>query len=248
MPISAHRLAAVSLVMLASAGSLGAQGTPRTAHRITWWEAGAAAAGVGLLYAVDGRMHHLMQRNYDEGDWKPLASTFRRMGEPTILVGVPLALMASGAIAGDGGRGVVSQGKRALASGVIAGTVAMALKLATARERPSCGCPPNRFGAHGHLAVSFPSGHTAVAFALATSFADGIHNRWASLALYAAAGTTAWSRMYSEKHWLSDVGAGALLGITSARLVDRRWRIFGLRPPAVTPGLGGTTVSYLVRF
>ena len=116
MPFQARRLAAVTLAVLASAHSLAAQGTPSTAHRIAWWEAGAAAVGVGLLYAVDGRMHHLMQRNYDEGEWEPLASTFRRMGEPAILVGVPLALMASGAIAGDGGRGVVSQGKRALAT------------------------------------------------------------------------------------------------------------------------------------
>jgi len=32
-------------------------------------------------------------------------------------------------------------------------------------------------------------------------------------------------------HWTSDVLAGAAVGITSAKLIEGRWRIFGLHPP-----------------
>jgi membrane-associated phospholipid phosphatase len=89
--------------------------------------------------------------------------------------------------------------------------------------------------------AAMPSGHSAVAFALATSLSDEIHRPWATVALYGMATATAWSRVNDNRHWLSDVTAGALVGITSAKLASGRWRVFGLRPPSflVEPGRAG---------
>jgi membrane-associated phospholipid phosphatase len=92
------------------------------------------------------------------------------------------------------------------------------------------------------LGLQFPSGHSTVAFALATSLSHELHNPIAAVALYAAATGTAWSRIYNACHWGSDVVVGAALGIASAEGVHGRWKIFGLRPPGflLTPdGRGG---------
>ena len=53
---------------------------------------------------------------------------------------------------------------------------------------------------------------------------------------------TGLSRINDNRHWLSDVGMGALIGITSARLVSGRWRVFGLTPPGVAVGPRRTVI------
>jgi membrane-associated phospholipid phosphatase len=56
-----------------------------------------------------------------------------------------------------------------------------------------------------------------------------------------------WSRINDDSHWLTDVAAGAVLGITSSKLVSGRWRVFGVRPPKVL--LGPTTgIAWQVAF
>lgn len=67
---------------------------------------------------------------------------------------------------------------------------------------------------------SFPSGHTATAFA-AAEFLRKEYWRvspWYGIAGYVAAATTGYLRMYNNKHWLSDVVAGAGIGILSTDL------------------------------
>jgi len=65
---------------------------------------------------------------------------------------------------------------------------------------------------------SFPSGHVAYAGATAVALVllftrPGAHRRvWWILAALAVAGM-AWSRTYLQVHWLTDVVAGALLGV-----------------------------------
>jgi len=67
---------------------------------------------------------------------------------------------------------------------------------------------------------SFPSGHTAEAFAnaefLRMEYKDV--SPWYGIAGYAVATTTGILRMYNNKHWFNDVVAGAGFGIASTRL------------------------------
>ena len=64
---------------------------------------------------------------------------------------------------------------------------------------------------------SFPSGHTATAFAGAeivrSEYGAGI-----GAAAYLMASTVAFMRMYNNRHWLNDVLGGAAIGILSARI------------------------------
>jgi len=67
---------------------------------------------------------------------------------------------------------------------------------------------------------SFPSGHTATAFAgaefLRLEYKDV--SVWYGIGGYAAAAFTGYLRMYNNKHWFSDVLAGAGVGILSTDL------------------------------
>lgn len=79
------------------------------------------------------------------------------------------------------------------------GVAVTALKVAVRRTRPNGG------------AYSFPSGHTAVAFAVAPVLAR--HFGWAAaIPAYALAASTALGRMEDRKHYLSDVVVGAGIG------------------------------------
>lgn len=84
---------------------------------------------------------------------------------------------------------------------------------------------------------SFPSGHTATAFMgaelLRIEYAD--ISPWIGYAGYAVAATTAFLRVYNNRHYLNDVLAGAAIGIFSSRfatwLYPRAFRRSACRAP-----------------
>ena len=71
------------------------------------------------------------------------------------------------------------------------------------------------------VSPSFPSGHTAMAFALATSYAlsESSRSTAARVAVFAAAAAVGALRVASASHFPSDVVAGAAVGVGSAFLV-----------------------------
>jgi PAP2 superfamily len=82
--------------------------------------------------------------------------------------------------------------------------------------------------------LSFPSGHTAVAFTGAEFLYQEYKDRsiWYGIGGYAMASSVAYMRIYNNKHWFKDVVAGAGIGIGSTRLAYviyptiRKW-LFG---------------------
>lgn len=77
---------------------------------------------------------------------------------------------------------------------------------------------------------SFPSGHTAMAFASATMLAHEYGRRYPWLAGlgYASATGVGLGRLINNRHWIGDVAVGAVVGVLSAELgywlSDRLWR------------------------
>ena len=68
---------------------------------------------------------------------------------------------------------------------------------------------------------SFPSGHTAAAFTASTLLYKeyGYRVKWTSVFIYLTAVAVGVTRMLNNRHWLSDVLAGALIGITSVLII-----------------------------
>jgi membrane-associated phospholipid phosphatase len=67
---------------------------------------------------------------------------------------------------------------------------------------------------------SFPSGHTATAFAAAEWLRTEYWHRspWIGIAGYAMATSVGVLRVYNNRHWVSDVVAGAAIGFLSTRI------------------------------
>jgi membrane-associated phospholipid phosphatase len=118
----------------------------------------------------------------------------------------------------------------------LAGGITTAVKLAIGRSRPEGDGDADLFRPFSGRS-SFPSGHTAVAFALATAIAEDTRDPWSDAALYGAATLTALARVNDDRHWISDVFVGALVGHLSARWISRRQGGLRIRPAGVTMSL-----------
>ncbi len=81
---------------------------------------------------------------------------------------------------------------------------------------------------------SFPSGHTTVAFAAATVFAMEYRDRpLVPLISYSAATLIGLSRITENKHWITDVFAGAALGFFTGKLVVNNYHRYAkLKAPS----------------
>ncbi|MEO6488537.1 MAG: phosphatase PAP2 family protein [Ferruginibacter sp.] len=72
----------------------------------------------------------------------------------------------------------------------------------------------------GRSNSSFPSGHATVAFAAATVFAMEYKNTiWVPIVSYSAASLIAASRITENKHWLTDIVVGSILGHYTGKLI-----------------------------
>lgn len=91
----------------------------------------------------------------------------------------------------------------------IMATTVLGLKSITKIERPD-----------GTSNNSFPSGHTATAFAGAEFLWQEYKDKsiWYGIAGYAIATGTGLFRIYNDRHWLTDVAAGAGIGILSTKI------------------------------
>ena len=67
---------------------------------------------------------------------------------------------------------------------------------------------------------SFPSGHTAISYMLATMLHKeyGCRSPWISLGGYTVASATAASRMMHNRHWMSDIVVGAGIGVVATEV------------------------------
>jgi membrane-associated phospholipid phosphatase len=136
-----------------------------------------------------------------------------------------LSMAAAGVLAVAGG----SRGRRASICGLASvatasATANLGAKLMTRRARPdreNHGVVPERQVPMPE-STSFPSGHSAAAFA----FAAGVGHAWpvASIPLFVLAGTVAYSRVHTGVHYPGDVIAGSAMGLGAAfvavRVVD----------------------------
>jgi membrane-associated phospholipid phosphatase len=218
---------------------------PRSAagHTIRWYEPLAVIGGIALLSPLDEPIANHF-RDHRSQTAQDVADAWKQVG--TVGVGVVTAgIVAGGLIAHD--NEVTRTGLRLAFSAALAGAAAEGIKVVLGRERPFQNTSAFDFDPL-HFDTSFPSGHSTLAFAMAASLADDIHRTWATVGLYGVATGVAVTRVYEQDHWLTDVLSGAALGVVSAKLVNGRWRVFGLHPPRFLVASRGPVVGWSVAF
>ncbi|HWG09516.1 MAG TPA: phosphatase PAP2 family protein [Solirubrobacteraceae bacterium] len=129
-----------------------------------------------------------------------------------------LWLFISGVLAVSGGpRGRAAATRGVLAIAIAASAANGPAKLLVRRRRPSSRLRPSLIPMP--RSTSFPSGHSAAAFA----FATGAGSELPLLApvLFPLAGAVAYSRVHTGVHYPSDVVAGIAIGIGSGVIAVR---------------------------
>lgn len=242
-------LLAVALVtsLSWSAPSAAQQGLdPRpAAMNLTWWHPVAAGAGVTALFLIDRPLRDAIQRNQSDflSDVSDVAKTFK---DPPVYAVAAVGTAALGLVVQD--PKITVTGLHIAAAYGIAGGMHIGSKWVFGRSRPNR-TPESATNFDfwdGDSNSSFPSGSAAVTFSLATILADAIDRKPVTILVYSAATLNSWSRLYGDRHWLSDVAFGALIGVTSAKLVNGSWTVFGLRPPTLWTDGQSMSMGYTI--
>jgi membrane-associated phospholipid phosphatase len=179
----------------ATALGRGIAGVPGT----TWAWGAAAVLGASVL---DSEVDQ-WARNHQSAGWE-------RAGK--LANGVPYALaLGTGLLfTGIAGEDAAHAAQSSLTAAAYTLGGNLLTKYAVGRARPADELGSSSFNGFTSSAAqsSFGSNHVALAFALATPFAQQYDNPW----LYGLAGSTALGRIQNREHWLSDTVAGGLMG------------------------------------
>ncbi len=108
----------------------------------------------------------------------------------------------------------------AIASLIAGGLISPALKEIAGRNRPNDSADATDFQPFSGNA-SFPSGHATQAFAIASVIATEYPRPWVEVASYGSAALVGYARVLHDRHYVSDVLAGALIGTLVGHEVAR---------------------------
>ena len=186
--------------------------------------AGGGAAGIAHIW--DDDLATEVQVNPTLNNALQPGSTY---GQFAVMLGGSIAAYGIGRAAGHPHLAVVGAD---LTRGLFVSQIwVQGLKYTVQRERPDKSND-----------VSFPSGHAAGGFAVASVLAR--HYGWkGAIPAYGGAAYIATARVHDNKHYLSDVVFGAAMGIAGSRTVLRTGRYRIQLAPAVAPGRIGLTAT-----
>lgn len=187
-----------------------------------WLTLGAIVGGLAVISeAVDDNWKHEMISEEHPAYYDTITHFGNKWGTLRYAGPFMAGVYGYGYLTDD--RKYLDAGYNMFQAGAYAAISTTALKLVFHRDRPNGALDEAGWFRDGK---SFPSGHTSFAFAVSRSFLNSLdHPSIATQALfYGMATTTAFARTNDNKHWVSDVAAGALLGIYTADFVDEQHR------------------------
>jgi membrane-associated phospholipid phosphatase len=179
-----------------------------------------AGGTTGLLYADPHAMPYFRSHAGNLDDINDVFNSYITTGE---VLAVPAGLLIAGYTRHDSYQ--VSTALLAGEAYADSAIVDLAMKAVTRRERPSdvrAGAPFTHTFFNGGQSPfkgsSFPSGHSAAVFSVATAVASRYRNhRWVPWLSYGFATVISCSRITTLAHFPSDVFLGAALGYTITR-------------------------------
>ncbi len=166
--------------------------------------AGVALTRLSMQFDSDAH-HEVATKTWAESDMVDVGETY---ADGAFLAGLTAVTWGVGTVSGHDN---MRQTGVCMAKGFLLDAIAVTgLKAAVGRTRPD-----------GSDARSFPSGHTSTAFTLSTVLSRR-HGWKIGLPAYGLATMAAVARVEDNRHYLSDVVAGAVLGIAIGKLVTPR--------------------------
>jgi membrane-associated phospholipid phosphatase len=195
------------------------------------WIAAGFLGGTLALSPFDRALAHVLQDSARQENifLQRTAAAFRFLGFPgSVIIGA--SVYATGLVLDN--RDVASFGLHGTEAIVVSSAFVYAGKTVLGRARPYDDIDnPFNFklgrGFGNDRYQSFPSGHTAAAFAVAAALTEESKEIWPKAhpymvpILYTGATFVGVSRMYNNKHWASDVVAGAAVGILTGSALIR---------------------------
>ncbi|MDD2701838.1 MAG: phosphatase PAP2 family protein [Sideroxydans sp.] len=213
--------------------------------RQDWQDIGIATATViGTALIIDRPLRDTM-RKQDQGSrfWLEVEKFGREYAALT------MAGLYVGGLAGDDKMLAAAQDS-VITSIIASGIIVTGIKTAVGRARPMAN--KGVFDSHPLTDPnsSFPSGHSAQAFAVAAVLAEHYNETWQQASFYGVASLAALARPYHDKHFASDIVASAFISIWTAKRVVRMNK--GLRDKQVMllPSLtqDGAALNLVWRF
>jgi membrane-associated phospholipid phosphatase len=191
-------------------------------NKFQWIAFSGVTIFTGILFTQDAKIQKAIQKGQNHFLNQASKYGFERMGSGVYTLPALGILYGVGALLKNNkARYTALKGVEGYLLGFM---TAQILKQLTHRHRPYQDNPPNPNLWDGPIAPisnsSFPSGHSTIAFALATVVAVSYSKTiWVPIVCYSFAALTAASRVYQNDHWVSDVFVGSALGFAIGRTI-----------------------------
>lgn len=192
----------------------------------------------GYLYVFDEEINDIFQRNKTDFT-QNLATAANQFGEGKYMLSALGLTWLTGYVSGS--EHTQDTALLSLKSFLLANGVSLTLKTLTQRERPFQNKGKEFFNGEGikKSRESFPSGHTTIVWSIAPVLAEQYkQTRWVAPTAYGVAIMTSLARLHNERHWSSDVYAGALIGYFTAKTVLKTTPRLYVYPSADLSGVG----------
>lgn len=207
-----------------------------------WRDLTLYTAGIGAAFILDKPLYDAIHRQKSES-LDSFAGFVQEFGSyPSF--GIMGAFYAAGMMNNDSRAKAVAVDAFA-SSFVGAGIITTSLKVVTGRSRPNAGDGTYSFQPFGgdH---SFPSGHTTQAFAIASVIGEHYDEPWIDITSYGIATLVGLARIEKEKHFPSDVVAGAVIGTVVGKTIVRYNKAHPNRF-SIIPATDGQTTGVMLR-
>lgn len=184
-----------------------------------WLKAGIFTGATVLLFACDEHIQDFVQ-DHKSNVLGSITDITNYLGDGHVVLPAEALLYCYGALAKDEKARRISL--EMIESFAVAGFTVYSMKRIFHRHRPSSSDSPYIWDGPSFSSdhTSFPSGHTCVAFSWATVLAEEFKDQPViGIVSYSLAASTAFARVYKNRHWVSDVFVGGLLSHLIAKKI-----------------------------
>ena len=220
-----------------------------------WTVFGGIATATTLAFVYDDEIFNYIDKTFTNSQSNTISQYSDIYGEELFIVPSIALTYGIGAIAKD--TRLKNMSLATLQSFIFAELASAGIKVLTCRERPDANSQQPTANSQSWLgpfatfeSMSFVSGHSTRAFALATTVAGFYpEKKWIGIVSYSLATMTSVGRVISKEHWTSDVIVGAVLGYFIGRgVVKFNEKIGNINSVRIEPIATNYGVGIAVKF